>query len=474
MSAYVTKKSLSRRTALKAMGVTIGLPMLDAMVPARTAWAKTAAADAPRRLVAMEMVHGAAGMSPFGATNNLWVPAQVGRRFDLTPTSLSPLEPFRDHITIISHTDVRNAEALSAPEIGGDHYRSSAVMFTQAHPRQTQGNDVQAGTSMDQIFARRFGQATPIPSMQLTIESVDQTGGCLYGYSCIYTDTISWASATQPLPMVRDPRVVFDQLFGTGATPEERAASTQANRSILDWVTAEVTKIRREIGRRDQMRFDEYLETVREIERRIQQTEMRNAASDSRALPSAPMGVPDSFEEHVHLMMDLIALAFQADTTRVFSFKLARDASSRAYPESGVNVPFHGTSHHGGNETKIKELATINKYHVSMVPYLLDKLKKSVEGDATILDNSLIIYGSPMSDPNVHNHSRCPLFIAGHAGGSIKGGLHVKAPDGTPMANAMLSMLEALGHDDMTAFGDSTAALDLNKVETAAGTTAQD
>jgi hypothetical protein len=453
------------------MGVTIGLPMLDAMVPAGTAWARTAAAAPARRLVAMEIVHGAAGAAPFGAKNNLWVPAQVGANFDLTPTSLSPLEPFRKHVTIISHTDVKNAEALSAPEIGGDHYRSSAVMFTQTHPYQTQGNDVRAGTSMDQIFAGRFGQTTPIPSMQLTIESVDQAGGCLYGYSCIYTDTISWASPTRPMPMVRDPRVVFDQLFGAGATPEDRAASVRANKSILDWVSREVQKLRREIGPSDQARVDEYLDTLREIERRIQQTEARNASGDPRELPSAPVGVPDAFGEHVHLMMDMIALAFQADATRVFSFKLGRDASSRTYPDSGVNGAFHGTSHHANSESKIKDLALINKYHVSMVPYLLEKLAKSVEGDATILDNSLIIYGSPMADPNVHNHSRCPLFIAGHAGGAIKGGLHVKAPDGTPMANAMLSMLQALGHDDLTTFGDSTGTLDLNREQSPVSTT---
>jgi hypothetical protein len=462
---------MPRRTVLKAMGVTIGLPMLDAMVPAGTAWARTAVAAPAQRLVAMEMVHGAAGASPFGAKNNLWVPGQVGRNFDLAPTSLSPLQPFRNHITIISHTDVKNAEALSAPEIGGDHYRSSAVMFTQTHPYQTQGNDVRAGTSLDQLFAERFGQTTPLPSMQLTIESVDQAGGCLYGYSCIYTDTISWASPTRPMPMVRDPRVVFDQLFGAGATAEDRAASVQANKSILDWVSTEVHKLRREVGLSDQARLDEYLDTLREIERRIQRTEARNASGDPRDLPSAPVGVPDSFGEHVHLMMDMMALAFQADATRVFSFKLGRDASSRTYPDSGVNGAFHSMSHHGNSESKIKDLALINKYHVSMVPYLLEKLAKSVEGDATILDNSLIIYASPMADPNVHNHSRCPLFIAGHAGGAIKGGLHVKAPDGTPMANAMLSMLQALGHDDLTTFGDSTGTLDLNKEQSTVSTT---
>ncbi len=464
MIAFVTKKHQSRRTALKALGVTMGLPLLDAMVPAGTAWARThaAASAGARRLVAMEMVHGAAGCSAFGARNNMWSPAQVGRSFDLTPSSLSPLEPFRDHLTIISNTDVKNADACIPSEIGGDHYRSSAVMFTQSHPFQTQGSDVRAGVSLDQLFAEKFGQDTPIPSMQLTIESVDQSGGCLYGYSCVYTDTISWASATRPLPMVRDPRIVFDQLFGAGATPEARAAGRQANKSIIDWVAGEVQALRAVLGGADRVRLDGYLESVREIERRIQRTEASNSSGEVRELPEAPIGVPDSFAEHVQLMMDLIALAFAADATRVFSFKLGRDASSRAYPESGVSSAFHGASHHGDNEAKIKEFALINRYHVGMVTYLLDKLNKTADGGSTMLDNSLIIYGSPMADPNVHNHRRAPLFIAGHGGGAVRGGRHIKVADGTPMANAMLSMLHALGHGELTAFGDSTGTVDLN------------
>ena len=469
----ITKKHISRRTVLKGMGVTVALPVLDAMVPAGTAWAKTeaAASAAKVRVVAMEMVHGAAGSTAFGAKKNLWAPDKVGRDFDLSPTSLSPLEPYRNDITIISNTDVRNAEAFTLPEIGGDHFRSSAVFLTQSHPKQTEGNDVHAGTSLDQLYATKFGQDTPIPSMQLSIENVDQAGGCTYGYSCIYTDTISWASPTQPLPMVRDPRVVFDQLFGVGATAEERAANLRADKSILDWVTAQISQLRKEIGATDKARLNEYLENIREIERRIQRVEARNSSGEARAFPEAPIGVPDSFEEHAHIMMDLIALAFAADATRVFTFKLGRDASGRSYPESGVTTGFHNASHHGEREERILDFAKINKYHVSMVPYLLDKLKKTADGDATLLDNSLIIYGSPMADSNIHNHRRAPLFIAGHGGGRIKGGLHIKAPDGTPMANAMLSMLHVLGRDDVQKFGDSTAELDLNNVAPAPAAT---
>jgi hypothetical protein len=469
---YITKKHLSRRAILKGMGVTVALPVLDAMLPAGTAWASTeAAASSSRvRLVAMEMVHGAAGSTAIGVKKNLWAPAAVGRDFDLSQTSLSPLEPFRDYVTIVSNTDLRNAEAFTLPEIGGDHFRASSVFLTQSHPKQTEGNDVHAGTSLDQLYASKFGQDTPIPSMQLSIEAVDQAGGCTYGYSCIYTDTISWATPTQPLPMVRDPRVVFDQLFGVGATQAERAANLRTDKSILDWVTSQITQLRKEIGASDRQRLNEYLENIREIERRIQRVEARNSSGEARALPDAPIGVPDSFEEHVHILMDLIAVAFASDTTRVFSFKLSRDASGRSYPESGVTTGFHNASHHGEREDRIMDFAKINRYHVSMVPYLLEKLKNTPDGDANLLENSLILYGSPLADSNIHNHRRAPLFLAGHAAGRLKGGLHVKAPDGTPMANPMLTMLHMLGRDDLQTFGDSTGELDLNNATTVSPT----
>jgi hypothetical protein len=460
---YITKRHISRRTVLKGMGVTVALPFMDAMVPATTAWAKTeAAASASKvRLVAMEMVHGSAGSTALGVQKHLFAPAKTGRDFEFSPT-LEPLAPYKEHITVISNTDVRNAEAFTLPEIGGDHFRSSAVFLTQSHPKQTEGNDVLSGTSLDQLYAQKFGQETPIPSMQLSVENVDQAGGCTYGYSCIYTDTISWASPTKPLPMVRDPRVVFDQLFGVGATPEERVANRRADRSILDWITTRIGQVRRELGPADRARLDEYMENIREIERRIQRVEARNSSGDPRELPEAPIGVPDSFEEHVHILMDLAALAFAGDTTRVFTFKLGRDASGRSYPESGVATGFHNASHHGEREDRIMDFAKINRYHVSMVPYLLEKLKNTPDGDTNLLQNSLIIYGSPMGDSNIHNHKRVPLFVAGHAGGRLKGGLHIKAADGTPMANPMLTMLHVLGRDDMEKFGDSTGELDLN------------
>ena len=411
--------------------------------------------------MAIEMVHGSAGSTPFGIKKNLWAPADVGRGFDLGPTSLKPLEAFRDDITIISNTDVRNAEAFTMPEIGGDHFRSSAVFLTQMHPKQTQGSDVFVGTSLDQMYASRFGQDTPIPSMQLCIENVDQSGGCSYGYSCTYTDSISWSSPTQPLPMVRDPRVVFDSLFGVGATPGERRERRAEDKSLLDWLSTSVGQLKKDLGAADRARLDDYLDEVREVERRIQKVEAYNSSGEARELPGAPIGVPDSFSEHVKLMFDLQALAFASDITRVFAFKLGRDASNRTYPESGFNGAFHSTSHHGERENTILEFARINHYHVSMIPYFLEKLKNTPDGDGNLLDNSLVIYGSPMGDSHIHNHKRCPLFLAGHAGGRLKGGLHLQAADGTPMANVMLSVLHTLGFDDMTSFGDSTGAFDL-------------
>jgi hypothetical protein len=460
---YISKKHISRRTILRGMGVTVALPFLDVMVPAASTFANTEAGQsaAKQRFVAMEMVHGNAGSTAIGVKKNLFAPVKVGRDFEFTPT-LEPLAAYREHMTIISNTDVHNAEAFTLPEIGGDHFRSSAVFLTQSHPKQTEGNDVFAGTSLDQLYAQKFGQDTPIPSMQLSIENVDQAGGCTYGYSCIYTDTISWASPKQPLPMVRDPRVVFDQLFGVGATPEERLSNLKTDRSILDWITNQAAQLRRDLGAGDRARLSDYMENIREIERRIQRVEARNASGEKRDMPEAPIGVPDSFEEHVHIMMDLIALAFAADTTRVFSFKLGRDASGRSYPESGVTTGFHNASHHGEREDRIMDFAKINRYHMSMIPYLLEKLKNTREGDATLLDNSLIVYGSPMGDSNIHNHKRVPLVVAGHAGGKLQGGLHIKAPDGTPMANSMLTMLHMLGRTDLESFGDSTGELDLN------------
>ena len=347
---YLSGKHISRRAMLKGAGAAISLPLLDAMIPAGRLWASTTAGKAAdrTRLVCIEQVHGAAGCNDWGRSQNLWSPAETGKDFDLSPGNLKPLEPFRKYLTIVSDTDARMADAYAPAEIGGDHFRTSAVFLTQAHPKQTEGSDVRVGTSFDQLYVHRFGQDTPIPSMQLSIENVDQAGGCAYGYACVYTDTISWASPTDPLPMIRDPRAVFEQLFGAGGTAEQRAERLTTNRSILDWVMGEMSSMRRQLDPADVQRLDQYAQNIRELEQRIQRIEAQNVSGEERQIPEAPVGVPDSFEEHVKLMFDLQVLAFQSDTTRVFSLKLGRDASPRVYPESGVETPFHAASHHGG------------------------------------------------------------------------------------------------------------------------------
>ncbi|MEO7358930.1 MAG: DUF1552 domain-containing protein [Gemmatimonadaceae bacterium] len=456
---FLNGKTLDRRSFVKTMGATVALPYLDAMVPTgRGAWR---IANDATRLVAIEMVHGAAGSNELGAKMNLWSPALDGRKFDLSPTALHSLEKYREYLTIISNTDVRNAEPTSPFEIGGDHFRSSAVYLTQMHPKQTEGSDVKVGTSLDQLYANKFGQDTPIPSMQLCIENVDQAGGCAYGYACVYTDSISWKSPTEPLPVIRDPRVAFEKLFGVGGTSAERAERRKTRRSILDFVSGEMGSLKAGLGPEDRARLDRYLTDIREVERRIQLVEARNTSGEARELPEAPAGVPDSYGEHVKLMFDLQALAFASDVTRVFSFKMGRDGSSRVYTESESDKPFHPASHHGGNEKGVKEFQLINKYHVALLPYFLDKLKSMQEGDKNLLDKTLIMYGSPMGDSNLHNHRRVPLMLLGGANGKLQGNAHIKAADGTPMANAMLAVMHTLGMNDMKQFGDSTDALNL-------------
>jgi hypothetical protein len=461
---FLTGKSLSRREVLRGLGATVALPWLEAMMPARLVRAD--AATRQTRLVCIEIVHGAAGCSAIGARKNLWAPAAVGRDFDLTPTSLRPLEPFRDRLTIVSNTDVDPAEPFTAQEIGGDHFRSSAVFLTQAHPKHTAGGDVRAGVSLDQLYAQRVGQDTLIPSLQLCIEPIDQAGGCGYGYSCVYTDAISWAAPSRPLPMVRDPRVVFDRLFGalrSDVPPEERRARSAEDRSILDGVLKSAERLRARLGTADRARLTDYLDNVREVERRIRNIEAFNARGELRDLPEAPAAVPDSFTDHVKLMCDLQVLAFASDITRVVAFKFGRDTSNRVFPDSGNTTPFHNASHHSGKEAKIIEFAKINTYHVSLVAYLLAKLQATPHAGGSLLDDTVVLYGSPMGDPNLHNHKRVPFFIAGRAG-ALKGGVHLRAPNATPLANVMLAMLHALGLADLERFGDSDGVFELNPV----------
>lgn len=456
---FITKKHISRRTLLRGMGVSLALPLLDSMAAAQTPLRKTAAAP-KTRLTAIEMVHGAAGSAVIGEAKHYWSPVKTGADFEFTQT-LQSLEPFREYVTIITNTDLHNAMSLSPAEEGADHTRSSAVFLTAAHPKMTEGSDILLGPSLDQIYAQKVGGDTPLPSIQLCIEDVGSlSGACGYGYSCVYANTISWASPTTPLPMERNPRAAFEQLFGDDSAPAERQARQQANRSILDLVLQETARLQKDLPPGDRNRLNEYLEDVREVERRIQKIEKYNSSGEARALPEAPIGVPDSFEEHVKLMFDLQVLAFMTDVTRVSAFKMGRDVSARVYPESGVKTPFHALSHHGENPARIEEFARLNQYHVSKVAYFLDRLRNTPDGDGNLLDHSLVLYGSPMGDSHVHEHKRLPLFLAGHANGKFKGNLHLRCAPDTPMANVLLTLLHRLGVDS-SHIGDSTGDVEI-------------
>ena len=455
---FITKKHLSRRMFLTGVGATVALPFLESMVPAQTPQRLTAA-NSRTRLACLEMVHGNAGSTQYGIDNNYWMPPTEGPDFEFGRV-LEPLEGFRDHITLVTQTDQRPAEAYTAEEEGADHFRSSAVFLTGAHPKQTEGSDVWSGTSIDQIYAQRFGQDTPLPSIQLCIENVDATGSCGYHYSCVYMNSISWSSPGTPLPMIIDPRMAFEDLFGAGGSPDARAARRRANQSILDGVTLEVARLRKDLGARDQNRLNDYLESVREIERRIEKIEQYNASGAERELPSAPIGVPDSWKEHVKIMFDLQVLAFSAEVTRVSSHKLSRDVSNRVFEESGNKTPFHSASHHGSTPKGIEEYAKINRYHIELFGYFLDKLKNTPDGDGNLLDHSLVLWGSPMGDSNVHAHKRVPMLLVGHANGQLKGNMHVRAPDETATANLLLAILHKLGIEQES-IGDSTGILSI-------------
>ena len=452
---FITKKHISRRTVLRGMGAMVSLPFLEAMVPAQTRLSQTAAS--PRsRLACVEVVHGDAGSTDYGTKENLYMPAKEGSNFEFTKI-LKPLEPFRDYLTVASMMDCHPADPFSPEEVGADHFRSSAVFLTASHPKQTEGSDILCGTSIDQMYAQRFGQDTPMPSIQLQTENLDDGTGSFH-YSSVYMSTISWASPTQPLPMTYSPRMAFEELFGSGGSEADRAERRRINRSIIDVVMHNVAALKRGLGASDRRRVDSYLDNVREIERRIQAIEVYNASGVERELPNAPTAVPDSWDEFVKLMLDLQALAFSSETTRVSALKLSYDGTNRVFPESGMNIPWHSASHHGETPSAIEEYAKLNVYHHSLMAYFADKLKNTPDGDGNLLDHSVVFYGSSMGDSNIHNHKRVPFLLLGHASGTLKGNLHLRAAEGTPQANGLLTILHKLGLD-VDAVGDSTGTI---------------
>ena len=458
---FITGRHLSRRTFVRGAGASVALPLLDAMVPAGRAWRDPARADFTR-LICVEESMGCAGGNDWGDTQNLFAPATVGRNFEIGQTSqLRLLEPYREYLTVISNTDVRMAEPYRAEEIGGDHDRSTAVFLTQAHPLQTQA-DVFLGKSLDQVHADRYGQDTALPSLEVTTEQMDRGGGCAYNYHCAYTTSLAWKSATEPLPAIREPRVVFEQLFGAGDSASDRAGRLQTNRSLLDWVVTELADLKRQLGAVDRLALDQYTTHIRELERRIQLVEAQNRSGEERQMPEAPSGIPDRWEDHMQLMFDLQVLALQADLTRVITFKTGFDLQNSTFPDSGTNKSFHGASHHGNVHNSVLEFNLINTHRLGQMAYLLEKMKTTLEADVPLLEKTAIIWGSPMGDPNLHNHRRCPLILMGHANGALEGNLHLRAPQGTPMANAFVSLLQRIGHDDIETFGDSTGELPLS------------
>ncbi|HLI83265.1 MAG TPA: DUF1552 domain-containing protein [Bryobacteraceae bacterium] len=444
----ITKKHLSRRTFLRGAGVTLALPLLDAMLPAQTPLVKTAAK--PQIRLALCFI-------PHGAVIDNWTPIGEGSDFDLSRT-LMPLAPYKDQLVVVSNLAHKMAAPAGPGDNGGDHTRSPAVYLNGVHPKRTDGADIRAGTTIDQMAAEKIGQQTPLPSLELAIEDFSGlVGSCDVGFSCAYMNTISWRTPTTPLPMEINPRVVFDRLFGDGATAEERLERIEQERSILDAVTSDVRHLEGKLGPADRNRVGEYLDTVREIERRIQLAEKQNRNSHI-AVPATPAGIPEDHETHTKLMFDLMTVAFQADITRVSTFMMAREVSYRTFPMLGLAEPFHPASHHQNVPARLENLTKINTYHVSLVAHFLDRLRSTRDGDGTLLDHSLVLYGSGMSNSNIHNHSPLPVLLAGGAAGKMKGGRHLKYPENTPMANLLLTILEKAGvHQESV--GDSTGLL---------------
>ncbi len=443
----ITQKALPRRTFLRGVGATLTLPFLDAMVPAASSVAR--AATAPARRVGFIYI-------PNGVIQEQWVPSKVGRNFDFSPI-LSPLESLRERVLVLSNLAHRQADSFG--DGNGDHPRATAVWLSGVHAWERRGRqgmtDIKLGVTADQIAAREFGKETPLPSLELALEKPTAIA-CDTG-DCFYSNTISWRNETTPLDMEAHPRVVFERLFGEGGTAADRLAILRQTGSILDSVTAEVARLGNTLGVGDRNKLDEYLDAVRDVEQRIQRSESRGAESLIE-LPDRPVDIPETFEEHAKLMFDLLTLAFQADVTRVFTLMMAREASPRAYPQVGVPDQHHTVSHHRNDPEYIAKKAKIDTYHIQLLAYFLENLRKTSDGDANLLDNSMIVYGGGIGNGNLHEHTNLPCLVAGGGGGRLNGGRHRHYEDDTPYANLFLSVLDKAGVP-ADQLGDSTGLL---------------
>ena len=432
----ITKKALPRRTFLRGMGVTVALPLLDAMVPAMTTMAATPAS--PVRRLGYIFV-------PMGSDITRWTPPGEGTLTELSPI-LQSLEPVKDHITVLTNMELRNAYP-------GTHATSNSAYLSCAKAKLTESTDYHLGTTVDQIAAREIGQDTQLPSLELGMDLLELVGQCDDGYACVYQNNLSWSSPTTPLPYEAHPRLVFERLFGEGGSAEERSRTLKKRASMLDRVSRDIQRLQKELGSSDRTKVDQYLESVREVERRIQGAEERAAELPMPDM-DRPIGVPASYVDHARLMFDLQVLALQADITRVITFQLARETSTRSYNEIGVSEPHHPLTHHGNDAEKIAKMAKINQFHVSLFGYLLEKLKETPDGDGCLLDHSMYLYGSGMGNPNAHDHINLPIVVAGGGGGRMKGGRHVRYAEPTPLANLHLTLLEKAGVR-MDSFADS-------------------
>ncbi len=436
----VSKKSLPRRTFLRGIGATVALPLLDAMVPAMTALAATPG-NPVRRLGFVYI--------PMGAHIPEWTPPGSHKLTELSPI-LRSLTPFIDQLTVISNLELKNAYP-------GTHATSNAAFLSAATAKWTESTDYQLATTVDQIAAQRIGAATRLPSLELAMDLLTTVGQCDNGYACVYQNNLSWSSPTTPLPAEAHPRIAFERLFGDGGSAADRSAELRTKASLLDWVGEDIFRLQKKLGPGDRSKVSQYLESVREVERRIQKAETETADS---ALPDLdrPVGVPASYGDHARLMFDLQVLALQADVTRVITFQLARETSTRTYPEIGVSDPHHPLTHNGGDPEKLARVAKINAFHVSLFAYFLEKLKSTRDGNGTLLDHSMFLYGSGMGNPDVHDHVNLPILVAGGGAGSLQGGRHIQYAQPTPLANLHLTLLDKMGVR-LDSFGDSKGKL---------------
>jgi hypothetical protein len=436
----ITKKALPRRTFLKAVGSTMALPLLDAMIPAATALDLTPA-KAVKRLGFIFM--------PMGCDQSRWTPKSEGTLDQLSPI-LNSLEPVKEHVTCLTNMELANAYP-------GSHATSNAAFLSAAKAKHTEGSDYSLATTVDQVAAQQLGKQTQLPSLEMAMDLMQTVGQCDNGYACVYQNNLSWSSPTTPLPAEAHPRIVFESLFGDGGTSEERRAALRKRASLLDAFNSDIARLKRNLGAADRDRINQYLDSVREVERRIQHAE---ADVSIHALPDLdrPVGVPAAYADHARLMFDLQLLAFQGDVTRVITFQLARETSNRTYPEIGVPDPHHPLSHHGNDPAKIERMSKINAFHVGLFSQFLQKLKKTPEGNANLLDNSLILYGSGIGNPNVHDHTNLPILVCGGAAGGMKGNRHIRYEKPTPLANLHLTLLDKVGVK-LDHFADSTGRM---------------